>query len=448
MNSKRKIIFVDDDITFGKVMRQELTRMGYSVVCADRGEIAIEQLKKHNFDVMILDINMPGIGWLKTLEGAKELDSEMEVIMLTGQATIESAVESMKMGAYDYITKPCRLNKLDIVLKKAYEKRHLSKENMSLKRLASSKEHGKAMISQSARMDSVISLINKVARSDSTVLVQGESGTGKELVARDIHQQSKRSNYPFVAINCAALQETLFESELFGHVKGAFTGAYETHLGLFEVADKGTLFLDEIGELPTNFQAKLLRVLESGEIRRLGESKVIYVDTRIIAATNKNLSSEVRNGSFREDLFFRLNIVQIHLPPLRDRVDDIPLLVKHFLEKNTRMSEKKFCADALESMMKYNWPGNIRELENLIENMLIVVENREIGVYDLPEKIRGYIDIEDFDLDAAVTLSDLEKQQIIKTLSKMNGNKTRVAETLGISIKTLYNKLNVYQIPY
>lgn len=449
MKNKHKLLFVDDDKTFSKVMKKELTRMGYSVFCADRGEAAIEELRKRDYDVMILDIKMPGIGGLKTLENAKEIDPEMEVIMLTGQATIDSAVESMKMGAYDYITKPCRLKELDILLEKAYEKRQLSKENVSLKRLADCKEHNKAMISQSDQMKPVFNLINKVAKTDSTVLILGESGTGKELVARDIHQQSKRKKYPFVAVNCAAFQETLFESELFGHVKGAFTGAHETRLGLFEAADGGTLFLDEIGELPVNVQAKLLRVLESGEIRRLGESKVIPVDTRIIAATNKELAFEVEKGLFREDLFFRLNIVQISLPPLRKRKDDIPLLAEHFLKtRRADSDEKEFCHDALESMMKYNWPGNIRELQNLIENMLIVVDHKLIGVSDLPEKIRGHIVQKDYGLDTDISLSDLEKRQIIKTLSKMDGNKTRVAETLGISIKTLYNKLKTYNISY
>ena len=377
------------------------------------------------------------------------MDSEMEVIMLTGQATIDSAVESMKMGAYDYLTKPCRLNELDILLQKACEKRQLSKENISLKRLATGKEQVKSMISQSDKMKPVLSLINKVSKTDSTVLIQGESGTGKELVARDIHEKSVRSKYPFVAVNCAALQDSLFESELFGHVKGAFTGADETRLGLFEAADKGTLFLDEVGELPINVQAKLLRVLEAGEIRRVGESKVIFVGTRIITATNKDLASEVKKGSFREDLFFRLSIIQISLPPLRERKDDIPLLAQYLLKKNKiNVVDKKFSPDALESMTKYSWPGNIRELENLIENMLIVVDNKEIGVRDLPENIRGHIARNDYGFDADVTLSDLEKQQIIKTISKMNGNKTRVAETLGISIKTLYNKLKYYHIPY
>jgi len=448
MKNKIKLLFVDDDKTFSKVMKKELTRMGYSVVCADCGEKAIDTFKKRNFEVIILDIKMPGIGGLNTLKGVKEIDSEVEVIMLTGRATIESAVESMKIGAYDYITKPCRLSELDILLKKAYEKRQISKENISLKRLVTSKERDKVMISQSDKMKPVFNLIDKVAVTDSTVLIQGESGTGKELVARDIHQKSKRNKYPFVAVNCAALHNTLLESELFGHVKGAFTGAHEARQGLFEVADKGTLFLDELGELPTNIQAKLLRVLESGEIRRLGESKVIFVDTRIITATNKDLTSMVKKGTFREDLFFRINIVRISLPPLRDRHDDIPLLAQHFLKTHkNNMTEKKFCPDALECMKRYAWPGNIRELENFVENTIIVVDDEKIGVCNLPEEIRGYV-ANDYVLDADVSLSDLEKQHIINTLSKMNGNKTRVADTLGISIKTLYNKLKLYNIPY
>ncbi len=448
MKNKIKLLFVDDDKTFGKVMKKELTRMGYSVVCADCGEKAIDTLKKRDFELIILDIKMPGIGGLNTLKGVKEIDPEVEVIMLTGRATIESAVESMKMGAYDYITKPCRLSELDMLLKKAHEKRQISKENISLKRLVTSKERDKVMISQSDKMKPVFNLIDKVAVTDSTVLIQGESGTGKELVARDIHQKSKRNKYPFVAVNCATLHDTLLESELFGHVKGAFTGAHEARQGLFEVADKGTLFLDELGELPTNIQAKLLRVLESGEIRRLGDSKVIYVDTRIITATNQNLKSMVKRGSFREDLFFRVNIVHISLPPLRDRQNDIPLLAQHFLKTHKiDTAEKKFCHDALECMKRYSWPGNIRELENFVENIIIVSDDEKIGVCDMPEEIRGYV-TDGYVLDADVSLSDLEKQHIINTLSKMNGNKTHVADALGISIKTLYNKLKVYNIPY
>ncbi len=449
MKKKHRLLFVDDDETFSKVMKKELSRMGYSVVCANRGETAIKELKKRNFDIITLDIKMPGIGGINTLKSIKEMDPEVEVIMLTGRATIESAVESMKMGAYDYITKPCRLNELDILLKKAYEKRQLSKENVSLKRMIISREQKKVMISQSDKMKTVFNLIDKVSQTDSTVLIQGESGTGKELVARDIHQKSKRNKHPFVAVNCAALQETLLESELFGHVKGAFTGAHETRLGLFETADRGTLFLDEVGDMPISIQAKLLRVLESGEIRMLGGNKSVYVDTRIITATNKDLASEVKKKTFREDLFFRINIVEISLPSLRERKDDIPLLVDHFLEtRKHNVVKKKVCPDTLECLMKYDWPGNIRELENLIENLMIIVDDEKIGVYNLPEEIRGYVGTRDYKQAANITLSDIERQHIINTLSKMDGNKTRVAESLGISMKTLYNKLKSYNIPY
>jgi len=449
MKNKRKVLFVDDDKTFRKVMKRELSRMRYSVVCADSGESALDELKKQGFDVIILDIKMPGMGGLEALKKIKETASETEVIMLTGRATIESAVESMKMGAYDYITKPCRLTELDLLLQKAYEKKELLKENTSLRRLVTTKEQDKVMLSRSRKMKHIFDLIDKVSATDSNVLIQGESGTGKELVARSIHEKSKRNKQLFVAVNCAALQETLLESELFGHVKGAFTGAHETRPGLFEVANGGTLFLDEVGELPRYFQAKLLRVLESGEIRRLGESNSIFVDARIIAATNKVLASEVKKGSFREDLFFRIKIVTISLPPLRDRKEDIPLLVQHFLKTHkTDIAEKKICPDALEGMMKYNWPGNIRELENLIENMVITVDEEEIGVGNLPEEIRGRPGTIDYApvADADASLADFEKQHIINALSKMNGNKTLVAETLGISIKTLYNKLKTYNI--
>jgi DNA-binding NtrC family response regulator len=449
MKHKHKVLFVDDDKTFSKVMKMELSRMRYSVVCADSGESALDELKKQGFDVIVLDIKMPGMGGLKALKKIKKTDSETEVIMLTGRATIESAVESMKMGAYDYITKPCRLNELDILLKKAYEKKQLSRENTSLRRLATSRVQDKFMLSQSKKMKHVFNLIDKVAATDSTVLIQGESGTGKELVARGIHENSKRSKHPFVTVNCAALHDTLLESELFGHAKGAFTGANETRLGLFEVADRGTLFLDEIGELPISIQAKLLRVLESGEIRRLGDSKSMFVDTRIIAATNKDLASEVKGGNFREDLFFRINIVHISLPPLRERKEDIPLLVEHFL-KTHRIDGmgKKFCPEALECLMKYNWSGNIRELKNLIENLVILTDGEKIGVCNLPEEIRGHVDNKDYKIGADISLSDLERQHIVNTLSRLDGNKTRVAEALGISLKTLYNKLKSYNIPY
>ena len=449
MKNKRSILFVDDDKTFSKIMKKELSRMGYSVSCADRGESALVELKKHAFDMIVLDIKMPGMGGLETLKEIKKTYSEIEVIMLTGRATIENAVESMKIGAYDYITKPCRLNELDILLKKAYDKRQLSRENVSLRRITTYKGQGEVMLSRSKKMKSVFNLIDRVAGTDSTVLILGESGTGKELVAKSIHEKSKRHRHPFVAVNCASLQDTLLESELFGHVKGAFTGAHETRLGLFEVADRGTLFLDEVGELPIGIQAKLLRVLESGEIRRLGDSKAIFVDTRIITATNKNLASEVKRGNFREDLFFRINIVHMSLPPLRERKEDIPLLIEHFLKMHKiNMVEKKISSEVLECLTEHSWAGNIRELKNLIEHMVILTDGEIIDVCNLPEEIREYAKAGAHKLDDNSSLSNLERQHIIKTLSRLNGNKSRGAKALGISLKTLYNKLKSYNIPY
>jgi len=449
MKNKRSILFVDDDKTFSKIMKKELSRMGYSVSCADRGESALVELKKHAFDMIVLDIKMPGMGGLETLKEIKKTYSEIEVIMLTGRATVENAVESMKIGAYDYITKPCRLNELDILLKKAYDKRQLSRENVSLRRITTYKGQGEVMLSRSKKMKPVFNLIDRVAGTDSTVLILGESGTGKELVAKSIHEKSKRHRHPFVAVNCASLQDTLLESELFGHVKGAFTGAHETRLGLFEVADRGTLFLDEVGELPIGIQAKLLRVLESGEIRRLGDSKAIFVDTRIITATNKNLASEVKRGNFREDLFFRINIVHMSLPPLRERKEDIPLLIEHFLKMHKiNMVEKKISSEVLECLTEHSWAGNIRELKNLIEHMVILTDGEIIDVCNLPEEIREYAKAGAHKLDDNSSLSNLERQHIIKTLSRLNGNKSRGAKALGISLKTLYNKLKSYNIPY
>ncbi|MDR4499271.1 MAG: sigma-54 dependent transcriptional regulator [Candidatus Scalindua sp.] len=445
MKKKHKLLFVDDDKTFSMVMKRELSRRGYIVICADCGEAAIKELKRYDFDVIILDIKMPGMGGLKALREIKEITPETEIIMLTGRATVENAVESMKIGAYDYVTKPCRLNELDILLKKAYEKKLLSKENNSLKRLVNCKEPDQVILSRDEKMKRVFDLIGKVAKTDSTVLIQGESGTGKELVARAIHDESRRKNHSFIALNCATLNESLLESELFGHVKGAFTGAHDNRIGLFEATEGGSLFLDEIGELPVSIQAKLLRVLESGEIRRLGDSRTLFVDTRIITATNKDLVSEVRKGAFREDLFFRINVVQISLPPLRERKKDIPLLVSHFLKKHKiHANEKIVCPDVFKWLIKYDWPGNVRELENLIENLIVVVEKEKIDVCDLPEKICGQIIRNSHRFDETLSLSDLEKQYITTSLSRMDGDKKRVAEILGISLKTLYNKIKLY----
>ena len=341
--------------------------MGYNVTGCDNGSETIEKMQEKDFDVVILDMNMPVMDGIETLKKVKEMESTTEVIVLTGQGTIENAVQATKLGAYDYLTKPCQLTELCVLLQKALEKRQLNLENVHLKRLVKDVCGTPVMVGNSIAMNAVYKMVDKVATSDAVVLIQGESGTGKELIAQMIHQRSIRANKPFVVINCATLQEALLETELFGHVKGAFTGAVESRIGLFEVADGGTLFLDEIGELAINTQAKLLRVVQSGEIRRVGDNKAINVDTRIIAATHRDLAGEVKNGKFREDLYFRLNVITLPLPPLRDRREDIPVLIDHFLDNFCKNRQKKILLpEVMTVMTQYNWPGNVRELKILL----------------------------------------------------------------------------------
>ncbi|HLG29329.1 MAG TPA: sigma-54 dependent transcriptional regulator [Candidatus Brocadiales bacterium] len=452
MDKKLKVLFCDDEATYRKIMKEELSRMGHEVVCVESGEEALSTAKEQEFDVAICDMRMSGISGTETLKRLKALDPSIEVIMLTSQGSIESAVESMKLGAYDYLAKPCRMNELSALLQKASEKKLLSRENISLKRLVSNRRKPTPLLGQSRAMTPIFKLIDKVAEADSTVLIQGESGTGKELVAIAIHEKSKRAERPFVIVNCAALPETLLESELFGHTKGSFTGAHESRIGLFEVADGSTLFLDEIGELTMSTQAKLLRMLQSGEMRRVGENKVIHVDARIIAATNKNLQQEVKNGRFREDLFFRLNIITITLPPLRERKEDIGLLVGHFLDVfKTQTNAKKISPDAMNVLVNYNWPGNVRELENTIERLVILTDGDLIEAKDLPSDLQVSAPYQKQEVGAIhelpLQLSEVERRHILSVLTEKKGNKTLAAEALGISLKTLYNKLKAYNIP-
>lgn len=447
MNKKPNILLTDDEDTFRNIMAKELTRMGYDVTCCASGAETLEKMQERDFDVVILDMNMPVMNGIETLKRVKETEATTEVIVLTGQGSIENAVQAIKSGAYDYLTKPCRLSELDALLQKALEKRQLNRENVHLRRLIERNRKIPVMIGNSTAMNDVYKMIDRVAPSDSIVLIQGESGTGKEIVAQTIHQCSTRTNKPFVVVNCATLQETLLESELFGHAKGAFTGATESRTGLFEAADGGTLFLDEIGELTVNTQAKLLRVVQSGEIRRVGDSKVITVDTRIIAATHKNLPTEVKNGRFREDLYFRLNVITLSLPPLRERSEDIPALIDHFLRLFCQnIQTKRILPDALTMMTQYNWPGNVRELENTIQRLVVLTEGENISIEDLPENIRGVSTSTTATEGAEGTLSEVEKKHILKVLHEKQGNKTLAAEALGISLKTLYNKLKVYHI--
>jgi DNA-binding NtrC family response regulator len=447
MSKKPNILFTDDEKTFRNIMTKELTRMGYNVISCGSGAETIENMRERDFDVVILDMNMPMMDGIETLKRVKEMESSTEVIILTGRGSIESAVQAIKLGAYDYLTKPCQLVELNVLLQKALEKRQLNRENVHLKRLVNDVCGTPVMIGNSVAMNAVYKMVDKVAHSDAIVLIQGESGTGKELVAQMIHQRSTRADKPFVVINCATLQETLLESELFGHIKGAFTGATESRMGLFEVADGGTLFLDEIGELAVTTQAKLLRVVQSGEIRRVGDNKAINVDTRIVAATHRDLAAEVKSGKFREDLYFRLNVITLSLPPLRDRRGDIPVLVNYFLDNFCKNRRKKtLLPEAMSVMTQYTWPGNVRELKNTIERLVVITEGDIISIEDLPENIHMASAISNVVEGAEVVLSEVEKKHIIKVLQEKQGNKTLAAETLGISLKTLYNKLKGYNI--
>ena len=445
MSKKPNILFTDDEKTFRNIMAKELTRMGYNVTSCDSGAETLKNMQERDFDVVILDMNMPAMNGIETLKRLKEMESTTEVIVLTGQGSIESAVQAIKLGAYDYLTKPCQLAELNALLQRALEKRQLNRENVHLRRLVKDTCETPVMIGSGIAMNAVYKMIDKAAPSDSIVLIQGESGTGKELVAQIIHQRSTRADKPFVVINCATLQETLLESELFGHVKGAFTGATELRMGLFEVADGGTLFLDEIGELAINTQAKLLRVVQSGEIRRVGDNKAINVDTRIIAATHRDLAGEVKNGKFREDLYFRLNVITLPLPPLRERREDIPVLINHFLDNFCKNKRKKtLLPEVMTVMTQYNWPGNVRELKNTIERLVIMTEEDSVSIEDLPENIRMASSTAAEGMEAI--LSGVEKKHILKVLHEKQGNKTLAAEALGISLKTLYNKLKAYNI--
>ncbi|MFQ5862438.1 MAG: sigma-54-dependent transcriptional regulator [Candidatus Brocadiales bacterium] len=445
MHKKLRILFVDDEKTYREVMKKELTLMGHSVVGVENGERAMEQLSQRDFDVVVLDMMLPGTNGVETLKMIKQEDYPVEVIMLTGQGTVETAVESMKLGAYDYITKPSKLSELETLIKKAYERGQLTRENISLKRLVNGKTQRTSILGKSPAIKEVFKLMDKVAGTDSTVLLQGESGTGKELVAMSIHAKSMRVGKPFVVVNCAALQETLLESELFGHAKGAFTGAHETRMGLFEAADGGTVFLDEIGEMSPNTQSKFLRVLQSGEMRRVGENRVIGVDVRVIAATNKDLHQEVKEDRFREDLFYRLNTITINIPPLRERKEDIPILAEYFINLyKERGFNKRIDKKTMKMLTNYMWPGNVRELQNTIERTVILSDGDTIENWTLPD----YFCATPFGekLPEDIPLAELERRYIHHILAEKKGNKAQTAQVLGISLKTLYNKLKEYNM--
>lgn len=436
------LLLVDDDVEFRSSVARRLLRRGFRIQEASNADEALALAERHQFDVALLDMVMPGLSGIELLERLKNSGADCEVILLTGQGTIESAVKAMKLGAYDYVTKPFPLSELELLVEKAYERRQLGKENRQLKAVLARTRPKDEMIGQSPAMAEVYRLIERAGPTDKAILIQGESGTGKELVARALHRQSHRADKPMIVINCAALPETLLESELFGHEKGAFTGAVSAKPGLFELADGGTLLIDEIGELAGSLQAKLLRVLEDGSMRRIGSLKERRVNVRLLAATNRDMSVEVREGRFREDLYYRINVMSLELPPLRDRRGDIPLLVNHFLRPDWDIT-----AEAMAALERYDWPGNVRQLINVIDRAKIMADGHRIGLHDLPSNITG---------QTAATparpvvnsdeLAAIERAHIVEVLRREGGNKARAARTLGVNRRSLYRLLEKYDI--
>ena len=461
-----RILFVDDEKPLQDFMRTELPRLGHEVtVCAD-GKAALKALEKSTFDAAILDLRMPGMTGIEVLEHLKQVSPDTEAVVMTGHASMETAIEAVRLGAFDYITKPCKLAEIEAVLSKVAEKRALKHQNLALQSRVEAAEGPTVLVGRSAPMAGVHRLIATVAPTDSTVLILGETGTGKELAARTLWQQSKRREMPFVPVNCGALSENLVESELFGHRKGAFTGADRDHKGLFEVANGGTLFLDEVGELNKNIQVKLLRFLESGEIRRVGETEPFRTDVRVLCATNRDLRTMIKDDEFREDLYFRINTFEIRLPALRERRADIPDLAKHLLGRAARRPVDQIAdllgAEAVDVLLEHDWPGNVRELANVMEHAYIIAGGASITPEHLPIHIRSgerggvrgprtaTLSLAAGTADASPnvgprTLHDIEMEYVVRVLEKHGGNKPAAAHELGISLKTLYNKLNQLQ---
>jgi two-component system NtrC family response regulator len=441
-----KILFADDEAVLQELMSLELPRMGHEVTVCPDGTTAAAALERNSYDCLLVDLDMPGMNGIEVIARAKELAPDTEAVVLTGKSSLDSAVSALRYGAFDYLTKPCKLIELQSLLQRVADKRELTNKYRALKRQLERVEGKPDLIGGSSAMARVRSLITKVAPTNSTVLILGETGTGKELVARGVHDQSLRAEMPFVAVNCGALPESLIESELFGHRKGAFTGADEHRVGLFEVANGGTLFLDEIGELPKSMQAKLLRVLESGEIRRVGENDSFQVDVRVVCATHRNLEEMVEEGDFREDLMFRINTFEIALPSLRDRVADIADLADHLFRRYRRSADGErelFTAEAIEVLQSHVWPGNVRELANVIEHATILCDQPPISVEHLPSRLIDGRGAGAYSRQLGpMTLRELEIQAIQESLERHDGNKPAAAEELGISLKTLYNKLN------
>ncbi len=450
--SKAKILVVEDEKSMREILTMLLEEEGYGVVAAADGKEGVGWLQKDIFDIIITDIKMPGADGFEILAKSQELSPETAVIMITAFGTLEAALEAMKLGAYDYIHKPFKIDEIRLIVRNTLDTKRLRTEVSLLRETVKSTYEVENIIGKSPKMQELMRLIPKVARTVSNVLITGESGTGKELVAVALHNLSPGSDKNFVAINCASFPEGLLESEIFGHMKGAFTGAVQNKLGLFEVADEGTLFLDEIAEMPASLQSKLLRAIETSTFRRVGGTADIKVNVRIIAATNKDLKKECDSGRFREDLFFRLDVIPLHMPPLRERKEDIPLLVEHFLRKYSEKSIQ-ISGSAMSLLVNCPWKGNVRELENIIERVLIFTDTELITATDLPselaltsEKPAGLPAVEQGGIDVEDVLRKLERNYLLEALTLAGGKKTEAAKLLNLSFRSLRHKLSKHGI--
>ncbi len=447
MPEKARILVLDDDAAHAEAAAETLERAGHECRIATSGAEGLKLADQEPYDLILTDLVMRDTTGLDVVRHVKRRSPETEIIVMTGYPSYETALEAMDEGAYDYLNKPIDLNILRAKIRKALEKQKLVRSNVELKRALDKRYGFEGILGGSEKMQSIFDILRQVSPSHATVLILGESGTGKELVARAIHANSPRRGGHFVPLNCAALSDTVLESELFGHEKGAFTGALQTRKGRFEYADKGTLFLDEIGDLPANVQVKLLRVIEYGEVFRVGSNEPVKVDVRLLAATHKDLSALVREGTFREDLYYRLKVVTIELPPLRDRVEDLPLLAQAFLDEFGRQYGKKppeITPAALELIYDYSWPGNVRELRNCIESMVVLDKDGKIGVEDVPRYVKSPEQAGSSSAVAGVNLEEQEKDSIRKALDLCEGNREKAAKMLGIGERTLYRKIKRY----
>jgi DNA-binding NtrC family response regulator len=448
-----RVLVVDDDADSCAAVAEALCAEGYDVATAGGGLTGLRLAGQRVFDVVVSDIRMPDLDGLALLRGLREIDPDLNVILMTAFGNVEAALEAIKQGAYDYVSKPLRLDDLLLTVRRALEQRRLVRENQEFRQTLQERYRLANIVGVSPRMIEVFKLIARVAGSRSTVLISGESGTGKEIVARALHFNGPRATGPFVTINCAGLAEGVLESELFGHVRGAFTGAVTARPGLFEAGHGGTVFLDEIGDIGPNTQAKLLRVLEQQEVKPVGANEAVQVDVRIVAATNRDLRKEIAEGRFREDLFYRLNVVSIHLPPLRERREDIPVLAHHFLQKYAGVSGKAirgFAPEAMARLEMHPWPGNVRELENAVERAVAVSSHPIL----LPDDLPAHIPAPSIPLTEAtengsfplVSLDELTRQHLARVLAATGGNKKRAAEILGVDRRTLYRMLERYEL--